>query len=145
MVSEDSLLESNGMHGYATQMILKVKKKVLRAFIKSDTLQLLVAELVLTDFYLTLDADVLCVRKFHWDELLQNWSRAIYTPEPRYIEREGWWSESEAMLQVSRTEVPDGVTGLFGVTPAVSFLWCKPESHQHRGYRYCPFRWLWRL
>lgn len=77
-------------------------------------LKLLVAPFIETDFYVTLDADVVATRLFESDALFVD-GRAAFTPEPRSVHPH-WWDGSAALLGLERDAFPDA---RFGVTPAV--------------------------
>ena len=102
VVDESSLFEAGVLNerprpeGYAIQMAIKI----------------LVADLVTTPFYLTLDADVLVAAPTSYPDLIVN-GRARYNPEPRAA-HPAWWTSSEKLLGESARD-HDG----FGVTPAL--------------------------
>lgn len=77
-------------------------------------LKLLVAPFIQTDFYLTLDADVVATRRFV-DSMVLRDGRATLTPEPRSVHPH-WWDGSADILGLGRDAFPDA---RFGVTPAV--------------------------
>ena len=78
-------------------------------------LKLMVANKVVTDFYVTLDADVVLLRPLVSSTLIID-GRAIYEPEPRHVHPK-WWQDSAVLLDTldSFDEAGPG----FSVTPAV--------------------------
>jgi hypothetical protein len=109
VLAESNLLPPGEYYPYAAQMAIK----------------LLVARVVTTPFYITLDADVVLLRDFNVSELLKPISSSeskeilggVYIPESRYAFHPDWWAGSEAFLglPLSRNHGTQG----FGVTPAV--------------------------
>jgi hypothetical protein len=111
VLAESNLLPPGEYYPYAAQMAIK----------------LLVARVIATPFYITLDADVVLLRDFNVSELLRPIStsdpgkegvfRGVYIPESRYAFHPDWWAGSEAFLglALSRNHETQG----FGVTPAV--------------------------
>ena len=86
------------------------------------SLKLLAARLVSTEYYLTLDADVLLLQPSLLTRLLVPGPRGVYEDEPRAVHR-AWWEGSARLLGLpaplplhSDTHVPGSG---FGVTPAV--------------------------
>eukprot|EP01034_Spumella_vulgaris_P027068 gene27068-33738_t len=86
------------------------------------SVKLLVAKLIHTHFYVTLDADVILLQPFQVSDLIQispfdGISRAVYEKEDRAVHAH-WWQGSETFLNFNttyNTEQKDG----FGVTPAI--------------------------
>ena len=64
-------------------------------------IKLLAAHLVTTDFYVTLDADVLVTRRFYFRDLftVDTPHRARYIPESRDVHPH-WWAGAATMLQI---------------------------------------------
>jgi hypothetical protein len=92
------------VEGYAVQMLIK----------------LAVAKFVETEFYITLDADVICTASpFSSEQFLfhdeSGCVRATYEDEPRHV-HPTWWKDSGAFLGI---DVAYADKGGFGVTPAV--------------------------
>lgn len=80
-------------------------------------IKLLAAKLITTDFYLTLDADVILLRPFNISHIVYHDSnRAIYRYESRSV-HEHWWRGSEKLLQIRNLPSQNFIG--FGVTPAV--------------------------
>jgi len=77
-------------------------------------LKLLVARIVRTDYYVTLDADVIATGPVCAEALLPG-GRAAYAAEPRSVHPH-WWDGSAALLGLEPRAFPDA---RFGVTPAV--------------------------
>ncbi|CAM9201771.1 unnamed protein product, partial [Choristocarpus tenellus] len=87
--------------GYAIQMAIK----------------LYAASLMSTEFYLTLDADVLCTKRgISLEDLLPS-RRANYINEGKHV-HPAWWKSSTRLLRAKEQE-PIAETGGFGVTPAI--------------------------
>ncbi len=100
VISERSLFQhhwSPKWQGYALQMSLK----------------LLVSKMVKTDFYLTLDADVICAAPLKMSDIIQH-GKGGYVPELRTIHPQ-WWEASETLLGLDQS----GDHVRFGATPAV--------------------------
>lgn len=102
LVPESTLIGfPRGRPGYAVQMALK----------------LLAATLVATDFYVTLDADVIATRPLCEDaaKLLLVEGKGVYTREPKSVHPH-WWAGSANLLGLEPDDFRDAA---FGVTPAV--------------------------
>lgn len=71
-------------------------------------IKLAMAEIVETDYYLTLDADVVCLRQVGYNDLIQN-GKAITntTKEDQHGE---WYEDAERILKMSRSGLTHGVT-----------------------------------
>ena len=78
-------------------------------------IKLLISQYIKTDFYITLDADVIVLRDFDYSEIVIN-DHAIYHHESRYEHHPDWWSRCEQFLGFD-SELPSEQG--FGVTPAV--------------------------
>ena len=96
LIDDDILANS---YSYAIQMSLK----------------LLVAKLVHTDFYLTLDADVILLQPVNTSMLIVN-NKGIYEHEPRLLHHPEWWIGSEHLLNITHDNPSDQG---FSVTPAL--------------------------
>ena len=96
LIDDDILANS---YSYAIQMSLK----------------LLVAKIVQTDFYLTLDADVILLQPLNSSILIVK-NKGIYEHEPRLLHHPDWWIGSEHLLNISRDNPSDQG---FSVTPAL--------------------------
>ena len=79
------------------------------------SLKLLVAKIIQTDFYLTLDADVLLLQPINSSMLIIN-NKAIYEHEPRLLHHPDWWTGSEHLLNITHDNPSDQG---FSVTPAL--------------------------
>lgn len=117
--------------GYAVQMALK----------------LLAATLVATDFYVTLDADVIATRPLCDDatERLLVEGKAVYTHEPKSVHPH-WWAGSAKLLGLEPDDLRDAG---FGVTPAVLStagalvaLDCVRRALNARGHQHWTDAWL---
>jgi hypothetical protein len=82
------------IHGWFVQQLVK----------------LAAAEVVETPFYLTLDADVLCVRPTRYDELVRDGRGVVQTAPPNHPE---WNDDAERVLALPRSATQ------YAVTPAV--------------------------
>jgi hypothetical protein len=71
-------------------------------------IKLAIAQRVETDFYLTLDSDVLCVRPIHYDDLILE-ARAI-TGSTEEDEHPGWYKDAERLLGLRRSGLSHSVT-----------------------------------
>ena len=102
-VGENALFGERGVSPrwakYAVQMAVK----------------LLAARLVETEFYLTLDADVVVVGALAIEALLPGGDRGAFVAEPRSVHPH-WWAGSAAVLGLDAGAFTDAA---FGVTPAV--------------------------
>jgi hypothetical protein len=86
-----------------------------RGWYKQQIIKLAAAELIHTPWYLTLDADVVCVRHVN-DTFLFPDGRAIWQREPVRAHPE-WWDGSREVLRIPRKfDLDQPVTG---VTPAL--------------------------
>lgn len=81
------------------------------------SLKLLVARIILTQYYITLDADVVLVQDFRFGDVIMPDGRAIYQHEPRLTAHPEWWLKSESFLNMSGN-IDKSLQG-FGATPAV--------------------------
>ena len=79
-------------------------------------LKLLVARIVRTDFYMTLDSDLLLLRPWSSISALLRNGQAVYRHEGRFEAHPDWWVGSEELLY-HKSSNPE-LQG-FGVTPAV--------------------------
>lgn len=70
--------------------------------------KLAIAEKIETDFYLTLDADVICMKPVGHDDLVEN-SRAITHIHPGDVHPD-WYADAERVLGMARSGVTHGVT-----------------------------------
>jgi hypothetical protein len=86
-----------------------------RGWYKQQILKLASSELVQTPWYLTLDADVLCVRPLDLGFLFPD-GRAIWQRERADVHAE-WWAGSAEILRPKARVAPD--QNVFGVTPAL--------------------------
>lgn len=86
-----------------------------RGWYKQQIIKLAAAELIHTPWYLTLDADVVCVRYVNDDFLFPD-GRAIWQREPVRAHPE-WWEGSREVLRSSRKLDLD--QAVIGVTPAL--------------------------
>lgn len=102
-------------------------------------IKLLVAQEVQTDFYITLDADLILLKSWRVDDVIRN-GRAVYEHEHRLSVHPLWWEGSERVLQLQVTQ-PD-LQG-FGVTPAVlsthGALLVSVVGSDHSHYPLCRF------
>ena len=85
-------------------------------------IKLLAAKMVTTDFYLTLDADIVLLQPFIMAQIVHR-NRAIYENEPRSVHPH-WWDGSEKFLHGSSSnndggDVRDKDGRGFGVTPSL--------------------------
>jgi hypothetical protein len=71
-------------------------------------IKLAMAEKVETDFYLTLDADVVCLRQVGYDDLIQN-GKAITNTTKEDVHPE-WYEDAERILKIPRSGLTHGVT-----------------------------------
>ena len=82
-------------------------------------IKLLASKYVTTDFYMTLDADIVLLQPFNLSQIINHQGKAIYENEARSVHQH-WWEGSERFLQVplsvNRTEKDSSG---FGVTPAL--------------------------
>jgi hypothetical protein len=83
------------------------------------SLKLLVHSMVTTPFYMTLDADVILLRKFHYADIVDDEGRALYHHESRAEVHGWWWDGSESVLGVEGGSVEERAQQGFGVTPAL--------------------------
>jgi hypothetical protein len=89
-------LAGPSFHGWFVQQLLK----------------LAIAERIGTTFYLTLDADVICVRPTAYDDLVRDGRALVQLSEPNHPE---WNDDAERVLELARSGRQYGVTpALFG-------------------------------
>ncbi|MEW6600029.1 MAG: DUF6492 family protein [Nitrospirota bacterium] len=70
-------------------------------------IKLAIAQKVQTDFYLTLDSDVVCIRPVVYEDLIRN-GRALSTIEPDI--HPDWYRDAERLLGIPRSGLSHGVT-----------------------------------
>ena len=100
----DSLsIDTTGVYPYAIQMALKLLSSLV----------------ISTDFYMTLDADVISLRPFVYKNIIDSQRRAIYDHEARFGVHPLWWEGSESYLNIHPKEGYDVSSQGFGVTPAL--------------------------
>ena len=73
-----------------------------------QVIKLAMAERVETDFYLTLDADVICMRQVGYHDLIQN-GKAITNITKEDV-HPNWYKDAERVLQMPRSGLTHGVT-----------------------------------
>lgn len=78
-------------------------------------LKLLACRIVMTDFYITLDADVVLLRNFEFNDIVRD-GRGIYHHEPRLSVHPEWWVKSESFLGIN-SRIDAEQQGI-GATPA---------------------------
>jgi hypothetical protein len=83
-------------------------------YAKQMAIKILVAATITTDFYLTLDADLILLREISYEDVIDNSGRAKYDHESRHVHA-AWWRGSEEYLRVPAHPNDIG----FGVTPAM--------------------------
>jgi hypothetical protein len=84
---------------YAVQMAIKI----------------LIAQIVTTEFYITLDSDVVLLRNFEFCDIIHN-GQGIYHHESRFEAHPEWWHNTEVFVGIQSAN--PGYQGI-GVTPAV--------------------------
>ena len=104
-------------------------------YVLQMAIKLWVVNIVETDYYITLDADVILLRKFNFQDVIIcdvseigeiTMKRGIYENEPRDVHI-NWWIHSSKLLNFGdldedydlSVDLHDG----FGVTPAVMSVW----------------------
>ena len=87
----------------------------LRGWRKQQIIKLAAATIVSQPFYLTLDADVICLRPFNYNDLVVD-GRALIQYELR-SQHPKWWRSSARLLELPVDDVNDG-RGM-SVTPAI--------------------------
>ena len=115
--SDDALLRHTHTNSYRLQMLFK----------------LFLAQMVQTEYYLILDSDCVAVWPIHVEQLLYRTTeldeqqrnrssyRAIYQIEGK-LGHQGWWSESEELLQSSLqacVSTSPELSPTMGVTPSI--------------------------
>ena len=78
-------------------------------------LKLLVAEYIHTNYYITLDADVVLLRPLSSELIISKTNRAFFEPESRHVHLH-WWKDSTRLLGLDQF---DANAQGFGVTPAI--------------------------
>jgi hypothetical protein len=98
-----------------SDFIPPAKQKAYYPYAIQMTLKLLVSHIVSTDFYLTLDADIILLRNFEYSDFVVE-NRGIYHHEARFSVHPEWWDKSELFLGIKSTEpLAQGI----GATPAL--------------------------
>lgn len=116
----------NNVSGYVLQMAIK----------------LFVANIIETQFYITLDADIILLRSFEYKDVIidsinetdgEMSRRGLYENEPREVHMD-WWVHSTKLLRLIAADsgtnagyrdhrIAGRTDGGFGVTPAVLSVW----------------------
>jgi hypothetical protein len=104
VVAEDGFL---GVFGDYTKM------HQVRPWHRQQIIKLFCAKLVTTSFFLTLDPDVMALRRFGYADLIRN-GRALLHPEPRAVHVD-WWQASASLLDLDPALDRSGMS----VTPAL--------------------------
>lgn len=86
-------------------------------YAKQMAIKILAASMVSTNFYMTLDADLILLRRIKLSDLFDVCGRAKYDHESRDI-HQAWWNGSEKFLRTSFSS-EEQLTQGFGVTPAI--------------------------
>ncbi|GMH49036.1 hypothetical protein TL16_g00428 [Triparma laevis f. inornata] len=105
VVGEEELFEGSfnqSWNKYALQMAIKLK----------------VSKIVTTEFYVTLDADVLVANNLVVSDFVDNDRRGNYVQEARSVHPR-WWEGSKRILKIEEHSDLDDPTNGIGVTPAV--------------------------
>jgi hypothetical protein len=80
----------------------------VKGWYRQQLIKLAIADWVATDFYLTLDADVLCTRLVQYQDLVrENRAPCFAHPDDRFPE---WYANSERVLDMHRSGIYHNVT-----------------------------------
>jgi len=101
----------------------------LHGWFVQQLIKLAIAEHVATPFYLTLDADVICVRPTRYDDLVLDGRALMQTTTPNHPE---WNDDAERVLALPRSGRQ------YGVTPAVLSAAAVAELARHLEERVDP-------
>jgi len=99
-------------------------------------IKLLVASHVVTNFYITLDADVIVVGRLLAEQLLPR-GKAMFVPEPRSVHPH-WWLGSSMILGLDNHSFENST---FGVTPAVLSTFGAQVATASLNYRFKEVDW----
>lgn len=100
----------------AMQPWLKESTSKIHNYVIQMSIKLLIASIVRTRQYITLDADVVLLNRFTMKDLVDIHGRAVYHNENRHSFHPDWYEASESYLDI-RSDRPESQG--FGVTPAV--------------------------
>lgn len=89
----------------------KFNKK--EGWIKQQILKIQAAKYITTDFYLCLDADIICIRDTDYSKLIKN-NRPIANIELKSYHKK-WWNNSNKILKIPKSTSKNGI----GVTPSI--------------------------
>ena len=82
--------------------------RFMEGWFKQQLIKLAIAERITNDFYITLDADVLCVQKIKYEKLIENGRAICQIALPGTHEK--WYSWAEKVLEVGKSDRRHGVT-----------------------------------
>ena len=82
-------------------------------WIKQQILKIQAAKYITTDFYLCLDADIICFKDTDYSKLIKN-NRPIANIELKSFHQK-WWNKSHKVLKTPKTNSKNGI----GVTPSI--------------------------
>ena len=89
----------------------KFNKK--EGWVKQQILKIQAAKYITTDFYLCLDADIICIRDTDYSKLIKN-NRPIANIELKSYHKK-WWNKSQKVLKIPKSISKNGI----GVTPSI--------------------------
>lgn len=88
----------------------------IRGWRKQQVIKIAIASRVKTNFYLTLDADIICLKPIIFESLVKN-GKALIDFKPTKSHPK-WWASSNRIWKVKRSEQNNPDRGM-GVTPAL--------------------------
>lgn len=91
---------------------------VVYPYAKQMAIKILAASFITTEFYLTLDADLILLREIWYDDFFDEAGRAKYDHESRQV-HPSWWRGSYEFLGKEPDSYSENDKNGFGVTPAV--------------------------
>ena len=142
VIPESKLLPEMAIYRKVYRLLyywIPLARKILRGrfdaygwFIQ-QLVKMAIAERVQTDFYLTLDADVVCVKPVGYEDLVQD-GRAIVNVRDEDVHPE-WYKGAERVLGLNRSGLTHGVTPALFSRPAMLQLHDFLRGRVHRVLR----------
>jgi hypothetical protein len=134
-----SVIEESSLFGLTNSDCKRSVDQLASKYALQMAIKLLVSKRIKTTYFITLDADIVMLESFQYNDLIiqaQNNERAIYHREDRFAYHPDWYAGSERTLNlVSMNPESQG----FGVTPALlstygSLLTLSAISHRFRPF-----------
>lgn len=108
---------------------LKLLRKP-KGWYRQQLVKLAIATKIETEFYLTLDSDIICTKPVHFSDLIRDGKAITNTSENDFFPK--WHQWAERVLGLPRSK------GLYGVTPALLHKESMIKFHEHLAQRINP-------